>query len=108
MISGENNVYYNIGKYNCTFSKMIESWRNIWYTRTDSITDPVFPFGFVQVRIFFFFVMPSTIFVIIVSYQLMTRQAQELVDFLGFVGIKHLMLVLYQMTRYPMFLWQLH
>ncbi len=55
MISGENNVYYNIGKYNCTFSKMIESWRNIWYTRTDSITDPVFPFGFVQVRIFPFF-----------------------------------------------------
>jgi len=28
---------------------MIESWRAIWHERTDFITDPTFPFGFVQV-----------------------------------------------------------
>jgi hypothetical protein len=28
---------------------MIESWRAVWYERTDSITDQTFPFGFVQV-----------------------------------------------------------
>ena len=27
---------------------MIEAWRTIWNTRTQSITDPTFPFGFVQ------------------------------------------------------------
>ncbi len=50
MILGENNSGYNRDKYNCTFPKMIESWRAIWYNRTNSITDPTFPFGFVQVR----------------------------------------------------------
>jgi hypothetical protein len=49
---GENNIYYNLNKYNCTFPKLIESWRNIWYTRTQGITDPTFPFGFVHVRVF--------------------------------------------------------
>ncbi len=33
---------------------MIEYWRNIWYERTNSSTDPNFPFGFVQVKIFLF------------------------------------------------------
>ncbi|CAF1048420.1 unnamed protein product [Rotaria magnacalcarata] len=45
---GENNANFNRDKYPCTFSKMIEYWRAIWYTRTNSITDPLFPFGFVQ------------------------------------------------------------
>ncbi len=49
MILGENNAGYNREKYACTFSKMIESWRAIWYTRTNASTDPTFPFGFVQV-----------------------------------------------------------
>jgi hypothetical protein len=35
--------------YNCTFSKLIEHWRSIWYTRTNFMTDPTFHFGFVQV-----------------------------------------------------------
>ncbi|CAF1153132.1 unnamed protein product [Adineta ricciae] len=45
---GEQNTGYNRDKYTCTFSKMIEYWRAIWNTRTQSITDPAFPFGFVQ------------------------------------------------------------
>ncbi|CAF4139299.1 unnamed protein product [Rotaria socialis] len=45
---GENNANFNRDKYPCTFSKMIEYWRAIWHTRTNSITDPLFPFGFVQ------------------------------------------------------------
>jgi sialate O-acetylesterase len=49
MILGENNHGYNRDKYNCTFPKMIEAWRAIWHDRTNSITDPTFPFGFVQV-----------------------------------------------------------
>jgi hypothetical protein len=28
---------------------MIESWRQVWNQRTNGITDPQFPFGFVQV-----------------------------------------------------------
>ncbi len=49
-ILGENNAGYNRDKYNCTFPKMIEDWRNVRYTRTNSTTDPQFPFGFVQVN----------------------------------------------------------
>ncbi|CAF4083979.1 unnamed protein product [Rotaria sp. Silwood2] len=45
---GENNANFNRDKYPCTFSKMIEYWRIIWHTRTNSTTDPIFPFGFVQ------------------------------------------------------------
>ena len=51
MILGENNVYHNMDQYNCTFAKLIESWRNIWHNRTQGNTDPTFPFGFVQVRV---------------------------------------------------------
>jgi hypothetical protein len=53
MILGENNAGHNREAYTCTFSKMIESWRSVWYTRTNSMTDPAFPFGFVQVNIYF-------------------------------------------------------
>jgi sialate O-acetylesterase len=49
IIAGEQNTYYDRDKYNCTFPKMIQAWRNVWYTRTNSTTDPEFPFGFVQV-----------------------------------------------------------
>jgi len=54
MILGEDNIYFHTDLYPCTFSKLIEYWRNIWYERTNSSTDPTFPFGFVQVRIFLF------------------------------------------------------
>jgi len=48
---GENNAGRKPDNYKCTFSKLIEHWRSIWYTRTNSTTDPTFPFGFVQVSL---------------------------------------------------------
>lgn len=35
--------------YNCTFPAMIDDWRRKWYDGTGGCTDPLFPFGFVQV-----------------------------------------------------------
>lgn len=40
---------------------MIEYWRNTWYERTNSTTDPQFPFGFVQVN-FIYLLMKSFLF----------------------------------------------
>lgn len=34
--------------YNCTFPAMIKSWRSMWHHNTAGATDPLFPFGFVQ------------------------------------------------------------
>jgi hypothetical protein len=48
-ILGENNAGGPHGRYNCTFSKLIEHWRSIWHARTNAMTDPLFHFGFVQV-----------------------------------------------------------
>jgi len=49
-IVGEHNTGGHVrDKYNCAFAKLIESWRSIWHVRTNSSTDPTFPFGFVQV-----------------------------------------------------------
>jgi hypothetical protein len=50
-IAGESNSGYNRDKYICTFSKMIQYWRQVWNTRTNGITNPDFPFGFVQVKL---------------------------------------------------------
>ena len=36
--------------YNCTFPAMIDDWRSKWFYGTDQLTEPEFPFGFVQVR----------------------------------------------------------
>jgi hypothetical protein len=41
---------------------MIEAWRAVWHVRTDSITDPAFPFGFVQVERTFFLSPLSQLF----------------------------------------------
>ncbi|CAF1488033.1 unnamed protein product [Adineta ricciae] len=49
---GESNADYNRDKYTCTFSKMIQTWRQIWFTRTNNNTDIQFPFGFVQLSTF--------------------------------------------------------
>jgi hypothetical protein len=54
MIVGEDNSLFHTELYPCTFSKMIEYWRSTWHERTNSSTDPKFPFGFVQVKIFLF------------------------------------------------------
>jgi hypothetical protein len=48
---GESNADYNADKYTCTFSKMIEYWRQVWNNRTNGINDAQFPFGFVQVSL---------------------------------------------------------
>ncbi len=46
---GEANTEYHADKYVCTFSKMIQYWRQTWNQRTGNLTDIAFPFGFVQV-----------------------------------------------------------
>jgi hypothetical protein len=46
---GEANVHYNMEKYACSLSKLIQYWRQTWNERTNGITDLEFPFGFVQV-----------------------------------------------------------
>jgi len=46
---GEANAGGAFVKYNCLFSKMIQSWRQTWNERTNGTTDIQFPFGFVQV-----------------------------------------------------------
>ena len=46
---GEANAGHNTDKYACSFSKMIQYWRQIWNERTNGITNLEFPFGFVQV-----------------------------------------------------------
>ena len=43
--TGSNN-------YNCTFPAMIDDWREKWHTFTIGQTDPMFGFGFVQVKFF--------------------------------------------------------
>ncbi|CAF2590172.1 unnamed protein product [Rotaria sp. Silwood2] len=45
---GESNANYHADKYACTFSKMIQYWRQTWSQRTNYLTDIHFPFGFVQ------------------------------------------------------------
>lgn len=39
--------------YNCTFPAMIDDWRSKWFYGTDKLTDPEFPFGFVQLSSFY-------------------------------------------------------
>jgi sialate O-acetylesterase len=46
---GESNSGRNNDKYVCTFTNLIQSWRQIWNQRTNGITNIQFPFGFVQV-----------------------------------------------------------
>ena len=48
---GESNADYNADKYLCSFSKLIQYWRQIWNSRTNGTTNPQFPFGFVQVSV---------------------------------------------------------
>ncbi len=47
---GESNI--GSGDYGCLFARMIERWREVWNKRTNGQTDIQFPFGFVQVNIF--------------------------------------------------------
>ncbi|XP_046843511.1 sialate O-acetylesterase-like isoform X2 [Xenia sp. Carnegie-2017] len=45
---GEDNAQYHYLSYNCSFPAMVDDWRAKWYSSTRGNTDPVFPFGFVQ------------------------------------------------------------
>ncbi|UJR06674.1 hypothetical protein I4U23_010960 [Adineta vaga] len=45
---GESNSGRNNDKYVCTFTNLVQSWRQIWNLRTNGITNIQFPFGFVQ------------------------------------------------------------
>lgn len=47
---GEDNAEHHYLSYNCSFPAMVDDWRAKWYSSTRGNTDPVFPFGFVQVR----------------------------------------------------------
>ena len=42
---------YRTDQYVCTFPAMINDWRDKWHHGTGGQTDPMFPFGFVQVQI---------------------------------------------------------
>jgi sialate O-acetylesterase len=44
---GTGNLNYNLDYYGCTFTALINDWRNKWFIGTDGATDPQFPFGFV-------------------------------------------------------------
>ena len=47
---GESNSYNNLERYACWQAAMIDDWRSKWSQKTSGLTDPVFPFGVVQVR----------------------------------------------------------
>jgi hypothetical protein len=49
---GEENAERPMYAYNCTFPAMIDDWRAKWYLSTQHNTDPMFPFGFVQVGVY--------------------------------------------------------
>ena len=67
MSLGEDNTRFHTDLYPCTFSKLIEYWRSIWHQRTNSSTDPKFPFGFVQVTLFLFITSFSIVFYSVVN-----------------------------------------
>ena len=46
---GEANAEEKSNNYNCTFPEMIKDWRSKFHASSKGETDPVFPFGFVQV-----------------------------------------------------------
>ncbi|NXN81419.1 SIAE acetylesterase, partial [Bombycilla garrulus] len=45
---GEDNVYLNTDQYNCTFPALIADWRWAFHTGSAGQTEPLLPFGFVQ------------------------------------------------------------
>lgn len=47
--AGETNAFINTDLYNCTFPALIADWRKAFHAGSDGQTQPLFPFGFVQV-----------------------------------------------------------
>jgi hypothetical protein len=85
---------------------MIEYWRQIWNERTFENTDIQFPFGFVQVS-FNKLIITNLSINYGYSYQQLPTIVQQLEDFHGFDGIKHLILVMFQIMSFQMYLWLL-
>ncbi|CAM5120958.1 unnamed protein product [Natator depressus] len=49
---GETNTFINTDLYNCTFPALITDWRKAFHAGSDGQTQPLFPFGFVQLSTF--------------------------------------------------------
>lgn len=47
--TGEANAFLNTDQYNCTFPALIADWRWAFHTGSARQTEPLLPFGFVQV-----------------------------------------------------------
>lgn len=47
---GEANAFLHTDQYNCTFPALIADWRRAFHTGSAGQTEPLLPFGFVQVR----------------------------------------------------------
>ncbi|XP_016159434.1 PREDICTED: sialate O-acetylesterase isoform X2 [Ficedula albicollis] len=45
---GEANTFLNTDQYNCTFPALIADWRRAFHTGSAGQTEPLLPFGFVQ------------------------------------------------------------
>ncbi|NWZ67513.1 SIAE acetylesterase, partial [Acrocephalus arundinaceus] len=45
---GEANAFLNTDRYNCTFPALIADWRQAFHTGSARQTEPLLPFGFVQ------------------------------------------------------------
>ncbi|NWU38392.1 SIAE acetylesterase, partial [Hylia prasina] len=45
---GEANAFLNTDQYNCTFPALIADWRRAFHTGSAGQTEPLLPFGFVQ------------------------------------------------------------
>ncbi|NXY51037.1 SIAE acetylesterase, partial [Ceuthmochares aereus] len=45
---GEANAFLNTDRYNCTFPALIDDWRWAFHTGSAGQTEPLLPFGFVQ------------------------------------------------------------
>ncbi|NWT59237.1 SIAE acetylesterase, partial [Erythrocercus mccallii] len=45
---GEANAFLNTDQYNCTFPALIMDWRQAFHTGSAGQTEPLLPFGFVQ------------------------------------------------------------
>ncbi|XP_072013844.1 sialate O-acetylesterase-like [Amphiura filiformis] len=46
---GESNTFLGTDTYSCFFQAMISDWRQKWYAGSSQQTNPLFPFGFVQI-----------------------------------------------------------
>ena len=47
---GEANAFLHADRYNCTFPALVADWRRAFHAASARQTEPLLPFGFVQVR----------------------------------------------------------